>query len=67
MSLKYAIFPKMEEVIHRTVYSTGGLENRMLSITEYPSGNYSEKMFHVSDLTDEKDLIRFHVRTKRDR
>ena len=59
------IFPKMEEVIQRTVDTTGGLENRMLSITEYPSGNYSEKMFHVSDLVDEKDLIRFHVRTEK--
>ena len=59
------IFPKMEEVIQRTVDTTGGLENRMLSITEYPSGNYSEKMFHVSDLADERDLIRFHVRTEK--
>lgn len=59
------IFPKMKEVIQDTVASTGGLENRMLSITEYPSGNYSEKMFHVSDKENQKDLIRFHVRTER--
>ena len=43
------IFPKIEDVIQRTVVSTGGLENRMLSITEYPSGDYAEKMFHLSD------------------
>ena len=59
------IFPKIEQVIQRTVASTGGLGNRMLTITEYPSGNYSEKMFHVSDQVLDKDLIRFHVRTEK--
>src|SRR5690606_31277404 len=39
------IFPKIEEVIQDTVASAGGLDNRMLSITEYPSGDYAEKMF----------------------
>ncbi|MFC5603408.1 YpjP family protein [Sporosarcina koreensis] len=59
------IFPKIEEVIQNAVVSTGGLENRMLSITEYPSGDYAEKMFHVSDKNENKDLIRFHVRTEK--
>jgi len=59
------IFPKIEEVIQDAVASTGGLENRMLSITEYPSGDYAEKMFHVSNIEDNKDLIRFHVRTEK--
>ena len=59
------IFPKIEDVIQRTVASSGGLENRMLSITEYPSGDYAEKMFHVSDKVLGKDLIRFHVRTEK--
>lgn len=59
------IFPKIEEVIQNTVVATGGLENRMLSITEYPSGDYAEKMFHVSDKDGNKDLIRFHVRTEK--
>ncbi|WP_432358806.1 YpjP family protein [Sporosarcina sp. UB5] len=59
------IFPKIEEVIQNTVISTGGLENRMLSITEFPSGDYAEKMFHVSDRENKKDLIRFHVRTEK--
>lgn len=59
------IFPKIEEVIQQTVTSAGGLENRMLSITEYPSGDYAEKMFHVSDTENAKDLIRFHVRTEK--
>lgn len=59
------IFPKIEEVIQDTVASAGGLDNRMLSITEYPSGDYAEKMFHVSDTENDKDLIRFHVRTEK--
>lgn len=59
------IFPKIEEVIQQTVASTGGLENRMLAISEYPSGDYAEKMFHVSDTENAKDLIRFHVRTEK--
>jgi hypothetical protein len=60
-----SIFPKIEEVIHQTVASTGGLDNKMLAITEYPSGDYAEKMFHVSDTMLGKDLIRFHVRTEK--
>lgn len=59
------IFPRIEEVIENAVVSTGGLEKRMLSITEYPSGDYAEKMFHVSDTENNKDLIRFHVRTEK--
>ncbi|WP_262173120.1 YpjP family protein [Saccharococcus sp. Marseille-Q5394] len=59
------IYPKIEEVIQQTVASTGGLGNRMLSITETPSGDYAEKMFHVTDKDDNKDLIRFHVRTEK--
>lgn len=59
------IFPKIEEVIQNTVISAGGLENKMLAITEYPSGDYAEKMFHVSATEENKDLIRFHVRTEK--
>ncbi|MCM3709632.1 YpjP family protein [Sporosarcina luteola] len=59
------ILPKIEEVIQQTVASAGGLENSMLSITETPSGDYAEKMFHVSNKDDNKDLIRFHVRTEK--
>ncbi|WP_252503306.1 YpjP family protein [Sporosarcina sp. Marseille-Q4943] len=59
------ILPKMEEVIRNTVASAGGLENKAFSITEYPSGDYAERMFHVTDIDDAKDLIRFHVRTEK--
>ncbi|MDN4607652.1 YpjP family protein [Sporosarcina highlanderae] len=59
------IFPKMSEVIESTVASAGGLDNGRISITETPSGNYAEKIFHVSDTEAKKDLIRFHVRTEK--
>lgn len=59
------IFPKMSEVIESTVAFAGGLEKGRISITETPSGNYAEKIFHVSDTEVNKDLIRFHVRTEK--
>ncbi|WP_339250225.1 YpjP family protein [Sporosarcina sp. FSL W8-0480] len=59
------IFPKMEEVIESTVASVGGFENGRILITQTPSGNYAEKIFHVSDTEVKKDLIRFHVRTEK--
>ncbi|MCG3088823.1 YpjP family protein [Sporosarcina cyprini] len=59
------IFPKIEEVIQSTLESKGDLHKRRLAITETPSGNYAEKIFHVFDKDEEKDLIRFHVRTEK--
>ncbi|MBB4826064.1 hypothetical protein HNO89_003301 [Sporosarcina luteola] len=59
------IFPKIEEVIQKTLETEGDLHKRRLAITETPSGNYAEKIFHVHDKDKEKDLIRFHVRTEK--
>lgn len=56
------IFPRIEAVIDMTVHNA---ENRRLAITEQPSGQYAEKIFHVHDQTAGKDLIRFHVRTEK--
>lgn len=56
------IFPRIEAVIDMTVHNA---ENRRLAITEQPSGQYAEKIFHVHDQTEGKDLIRFHVRTEK--
>ncbi|MFD1206511.1 MULTISPECIES: YpjP family protein [Sporosarcina] len=56
------IFPKIEEVIQAKISQ---VENRKLAITETPSGAYSEKIFHVSDMEDGKALIKFHVRTEK--
>ncbi len=36
-----------------------------IKITDQPSGNYSEKIFNISDGLTGKDLIRFHVRTEK--
>jgi len=59
------IFPKIEQVIQMTLEQEGDLHKRRLAITETPSGNYAEKIFHVFDKDEERDLIRFHVRTEK--
>ncbi|CAM3049821.1 YpjP family protein [Filibacter tadaridae] len=59
------IFPKIELAIQETLKTTGDLHKRRLAISERPAGNYSEKIFHVYDMNDRKDLIRFHVRTEK--
>lgn len=57
------IFPKIDEVIRMTLIDTNDLHKRRLAISERPAGNYSEKIFHVFDKDEKRDLIRFHVRT----
>lgn len=57
------IFPKMQEVLESELSDLK--LTRYISITEQPSGDYSEKIFHISDGTNGKDLIRFHVRTEK--
>ncbi|ARK23477.1 hypothetical protein SporoP37_01385 [Sporosarcina sp. P37] len=56
------IFPRIEAVIQTTVHNAA---DRRLAITEQPSGDYAEKIFHVHDQTANQDLIRFHVRTEK--
>lgn len=58
------IFPKIEEAIAMTVDRLGHDTLTNLSITEKPSGEYSEKIFHIFDKDAKKDVIRFHVRTE---
>lgn len=58
------IFPKIEEAITETVARLGDEKLRSLAITEKPSGEYSEKIFHIVDNTSKQDVIRFHVRTE---
>ena len=57
------IFPKIDEAIRMTLNDTNDVHKRRLSISERPAGNYSEKIFHVFDKDEKRDLIRFHVRT----
>ncbi|CAM5180547.1 YpjP-like protein OS=Ureibacillus acetophenoni OX=614649 GN=SAMN05877842_103223 PE=4 SV=1 [Ureibacillus acetophenoni] len=59
------IFPKMEEVIESTIAKMNYESYKYINITEQPSGNYSEKIFNLSDGLTGKDLIRFHVRTEK--
>lgn len=56
------IFPKMQEAIDQTVANMPNAVH--LSITENPSGNYSEKIFNVFNVATGEDVIRFHVRTE---
>lgn len=58
------IFPKIEEAISMTVERLGHESLSNLSISEKPSGEYSEKIFHIVDNDSKKDVIRFHVRTE---
>ncbi|KGR78902.1 YpjP family protein [Ureibacillus manganicus] len=59
------IFPKIEEVIEGKLASVDSESLKYIKITEQPSGNYSEKIFNLSDGISGKDLIRFHVRTEK--
>ena len=58
------IFPKIEEAISLTVDRLGVESLSNLSISEKPSGEYSEKIFHIVNNDSNKDVIRFHVRTE---
>ncbi|MBK3495107.1 YpjP family protein [Viridibacillus sp. YIM B01967] len=58
------IFPKIQEAIEMTVQRLDDETTKSLGITENPSGNYAEKIFHVFNTASGQDLIRFHVRTE---
>lgn len=57
------IFPKIDEAIRMTLKNSNDVTTPRLAISERPSGDYSEKIFHVYDKNNNQDLIRFHVRT----
>lgn len=57
------IFPRIQQAIDTTLTSLDSKKAANLSITEQPSGEYYEKIFHIFDETTKKDLMRFHVRT----
>ena len=58
------IFPKMQEAIEMTVNRLDNETTKSLVITENPSGDYAEKIFHVYNTGTKEDVIRFHVRTE---
>ncbi len=57
------IFPKIQEVIDTTISKVDPSKARNLVISEQPSGEYHEKIFHIYNNDSKKDVIRFHVRT----
>lgn len=57
------IFPRIQQAIDTTLVSVDNQKVANLAITEKPSGEYYEKIFHIFDETTKKDLMRFHVRT----
>ncbi|HSI67557.1 MAG TPA: YpjP family protein [Planococcus sp. (in: firmicutes)] len=59
------ILPKMLEALdlHLTNAEPGQLDQ--LAISERPSGDYSEKIFHIYNTETNTDEIRFHVRTEK--
>jgi len=59
------IYPKLEEVIEQTYSRFNTDSTKYLTISSRPSGEYNEKIFHISDGTSGKDLVRFHVRTEK--
>ncbi|MBT2582108.1 YpjP family protein [Planococcus sp. ISL-109] len=59
------ILPAIQQVID-TELSVYGKENLCnLAISEKPSGDHAEKIFHVYHKASGKDEIRFHVRTEK--
>nr|WP_088006295.1 YpjP family protein [Indiicoccus explosivorum] len=59
------IFPKMQEVIQEQLTFLDSESLKRLAVSENPSGNYSEKIFHIFDEETGDDVIRFHVRTEK--
>ncbi len=59
------IFPKIQEAIESTLVEMDKDLLKTLAISEKPSGNHSEKIFHIYNTATASDVIRFHVRTDR--
>ena len=59
------IFPKIQEAIQLTLLDMDNESLNYLAISENPSGEHSEKIFHIYDSVTKSDIIRFHVRTDR--
>ena len=58
------ILPQMEQAIDMTIARLDDDMLHDLMITERPSGQYSERIFHIKRSSTKEDVIRFHVRTE---
>ena len=62
---KTAILPNIQQAIDFHLSEVDSNSLRKLAISQKPSGDYSEKIFHIYDTDTNKDKIRFHVRTEK--
>ncbi|WP_077618510.1 YpjP family protein [Bacillus sinesaloumensis] len=56
------ILPQIERVIELLAEQYPAEQLNQLEISEQPSGGNGEKIFHIFDKTNGKDIVRFHVR-----
>jgi len=56
------ILPNIEKVISEVAAQYPEEDLSQLVISEVPSGGTSERIFHISNQQESKDVIRFHVR-----
>ncbi|GIN90357.1 cell division protein FtsK [Siminovitchia terrae] len=59
------ILPAMEEVLTLMLVEAGQDQVAYYTITEQPAGGYGEKIFHLYDSRNQKDVARFHVRREK--
>ncbi|CEG22675.1 hypothetical protein BN1080_01608 [Planococcus massiliensis] len=60
-----SILPNIQQAINDHLAGLDPDKQRLLAISERPSGDHAEKIFHVYNSETNKDLIRFHVRTEK--
>lgn len=60
-----SILPVMEEVIKTVIYEAGEDAVPYYAISEQPSSGIGERIFHVYDEWNKKDIAKFHVRREK--
>ena len=60
-----AILPNIQRAIDMHLSALDSDKLKRLAISERPSGDHAEKIFHIYDIETNKDAIRFHVRTEK--
>lgn len=59
---KEVILPEIEKVIEEVTLQFPEANLQYLTISEFPSGGISERIFHIHNQLTGEDIIRFHVR-----
>jgi hypothetical protein len=60
-----AILPSIQQAIDMHLAGMDSEKIHKLAISEKPSGDHAEKIFHIYDTETSEDAIRFHVRTEK--